>query len=71
MDTDDGHVPSSSSEEDSSADEDTVPIELPQDLRQILEQDYFLINTKNKVGKVIKINFQNKRFFIMFLFYSC
>lgn len=55
MDTDDGQEPSSSSEDDSSADEDTIPIDLPYDLRQILEQDYYLITTKNKVKGIILI----------------
>lgn len=50
MDTDDGQGPTSSSEEESSADEDTIPIELTPDLKQILEHDYFLINSKNKVS---------------------
>lgn len=52
MDTDDGHGPTSSSEENSSVEDDCVSIELTQDLRQILEQDYFMVNTKNKVGKI-------------------
>lgn len=50
MDTDDGQGPTSSSEEESSADEDTIPIELTPDLKQILEHDYFLINSKSKVS---------------------
>lgn len=46
MDTEES---ASSSEEDSSIEEDTIPIELTQDLRNILEHDYHLINNRNKV----------------------
>lgn len=49
MDTDDAQGVTSSSDDDSSGDEESVPIELTQDLRELLEQDCFLINTKNKV----------------------
>lgn len=57
MDTDDGQEPTSSSEEESSADEESVPVELTNDLRKILEQDYFLINTKNKVSALCIYSF--------------
>lgn len=60
MDTDDGQGPSSSSEEDSSVDEDAIPIELTKYLREVLEQDYALINTKNKVCFCGKLYFINK-----------
>lgn len=49
IDTDDGREPTSSSDDESSGEEDSIQIELTPDLKQILEQDHFLINTKNKV----------------------
>ncbi|KYB25873.1 Uncharacterized protein R102.4-like Protein [Tribolium castaneum] len=52
MDTDDGQGVTSSSEDDSSIEEETVPIELTPELRACLEQDYCLINTKNKLVKL-------------------
>lgn len=55
MDTDDGGRGggSSSSEDESSADdEEMVPIELTDDLRRILEQDYYMVKEKGKVMKV-------------------
>lgn len=55
MDTDEGPGSSSSSEEDSSIDEDTIPIELTKYLREMLEHDYFLINTSQKVIQIYHI----------------
>lgn len=52
MDTDDGQGVTSSSEDDSSLEEESVPIELTPELRACLEQDYCLINTKNKLVKL-------------------
>ncbi|RZC39638.1 male-specific lethal 3 -like, partial [Asbolus verrucosus] len=52
MDTDDGHGEITSSEDDSSMDEESVPIELTTELRECLEQDYYLINTKNKLVRL-------------------
>lgn len=46
MDTEDN---TSSSEDDSSLDEDTIPIELTPYLQEMLEQDYYFINNSNKV----------------------
>ncbi|KAF5286914.1 hypothetical protein FQA39_LY00447 [Lamprigera yunnana] len=43
---------SHSSEEDSSLDDDAIPIELTQDLRNILEHDYHNINNRNKLMKL-------------------
>lgn len=54
MDTDDGigQGMTSSSDEDLSGDEEQISIDLPVELRQILEQDYYLINTNNKLVKL-------------------
>ncbi|KAH0810422.1 hypothetical protein GEV33_012368 [Tenebrio molitor] len=52
MDTDDGQCVTSSSDDDSSMDEESVPIELTTELRACLEQDYCLINTKNKLVRL-------------------
>ncbi|XP_063912809.1 male-specific lethal 3 homolog isoform X2 [Zophobas morio] len=49
MDTDDGQDETSSSEDDSSIEDESVPIELTAELRTFLEEDYYLINTKNKL----------------------
>ncbi|KAK4881742.1 hypothetical protein RN001_005061 [Aquatica leii] len=43
---------SSHSSEDSSLDDDSVPIELSQDLRNILEHDYHNVNNRNKLMKL-------------------
>lgn len=40
----------SSSENDSSAEDDTIHIELNPSLREVLEQDYFMAYNKNKVN---------------------
>lgn len=50
MDTDDGHGMTSSSEDDSSMEDETIHIELTNELREILENDYYLIKDKNKVS---------------------
>lgn len=54
MDTDDGEhqEATSSSGEDSSADEDVIPIEIPQSLKEVLEQDYYAVNTKSKLHRL-------------------
>lgn len=39
----------SSSENDSSVEDDTIHIELNPSLRETLEQDYFMVHNKNKV----------------------
>lgn len=52
MDTDDANGESSTSDEDSSIDDDQFHIELPLELRDFLEQDFCLINTKNKLVKL-------------------
>ncbi|KAK5649908.1 hypothetical protein RI129_000937 [Pyrocoelia pectoralis] len=49
LDTDES---SNSSEEDSSLDDDTFPIELSPDLKEILENDYDNINNHNKLMKL-------------------
>lgn len=49
MDTDDGQGVTSSSEEESSMEDDSIHIELTPELREILENDYCLIKEKNKV----------------------
>lgn len=68
MDEDDSQRPSSSSDEDSSMDEETITIDLTQELRDCLDQDFYLIHTKNKV---CCCNFRNLRRRIFFLLYSC
>lgn len=50
MDTDDGHGMTSSSEDDSSMEDETIHIELTNELREFLESDYYLIKDKNKVS---------------------
>lgn len=50
MDTDDGHGMTSSSEDDSSMEDDSIHIELTSELREILENDYYLVKDKNKVS---------------------
>ncbi|XP_018332249.1 male-specific lethal 3 homolog [Agrilus planipennis] len=42
----------SSSEEDSSMEEDLVPVELTKDLQEVLEIDYHLIHERNKLHKI-------------------
>ncbi|KAF5279553.1 hypothetical protein FQR65_LT03375 [Abscondita terminalis] len=49
LDTDDS---SHSSEDESSIDDDGIPIELTQDLRNILEHDYHNVNNRNKLMKL-------------------
>lgn len=51
MDTDDCQGITSSSGEDSSMEDDSIHIELTSDLREILENDCYLIKEKNKVGQ--------------------
>lgn len=50
LDTDDVHGVTSSSEDDSSMEEEAIHIELSNDMRGLLETDYFLIKDKNKVS---------------------
>lgn len=54
MDTDDGPgtIVTSSSEDDSSVDDDCIQIDLTTDLREILENDYYLIKEKNRLPKL-------------------
>lgn len=52
MDTDDEKGDISTSDEDSSTDDDQFHVELPPEMREFLEQDYYLINTKNKLVKL-------------------
>ncbi|KAJ8956575.1 hypothetical protein NQ314_006702 [Rhamnusium bicolor] len=52
MDTDDGHCVTSSSEDDSSMEDESIHIELTNELREILENDYHLIKDKNKLMKL-------------------
>ncbi|XP_056642015.1 male-specific lethal 3 homolog isoform X2 [Diorhabda carinulata] len=52
MDTDDGQGITSSSEDDSSTEDETIYIELTADLRKVIEQDYYMIKEKNKFLKV-------------------
>lgn len=52
MDTDDGQGITSSSEDDSSTEDETIYIELTADLRKVIEEDYYLIKEKNKLMKV-------------------
>ncbi|KAJ8954959.1 hypothetical protein NQ318_000390 [Aromia moschata] len=52
MDTDDGQGVTSSSEDDSSMEDETIHIELTNELREILENDYYLIKDKNKLMKL-------------------
>ncbi|KAG5872538.1 hypothetical protein JTB14_038171 [Gonioctena quinquepunctata] len=52
MDTDDGQGATSSSEDDSSMDDDTIHIELTPQIRELLENDYYLIKQKNKLMKL-------------------
>lgn len=54
MDTDDGNVggESTSSEDDSSIDDECIQVNLTNDLREILETDYYLIKEKNRLLKL-------------------
>lgn len=53
MDTDDGQTGiTSSSDSGSSGEEDVMPLELTPTLRNALEHDNFLINTKNKLHRL-------------------
>ncbi|KAJ8920482.1 hypothetical protein NQ315_005351 [Exocentrus adspersus] len=52
MDTDDGQGMTSSSEDDSSLEDESIHIELTHDLRKILENDHYLIKDKNKLLKL-------------------
>nr|CAH7730744.1 unnamed protein product [Callosobruchus chinensis] len=52
MDTDDGHGVTTSSEEDSSIEDEIIHIEITPDLREVLENDYYLIKDKNKLVKL-------------------
>lgn len=49
MDEEENQRPSSSSDEDSSMDDETITIDLTQELRDCLDHDFYLIHTKNKV----------------------
>lgn len=49
IEDDEPQQPSSSSDDESSIEDETISIELTQELRDCLEQDYYLIHTENKV----------------------
>lgn len=52
MEEDDLHRGTSTSEEESSVEEDTIPIELPQFLKEWLEHDNAMIKNHNKLHKL-------------------
>ncbi|CAH1107841.1 unnamed protein product [Psylliodes chrysocephalus] len=52
MDTDDGQDITTSSEDDSSTEDETIYIELTDDLRKIIENDHSLIKEKQKLMKL-------------------